>query len=176
MDEEGVGAGPTRNKAWRRASTDYVAFLDDDDELLPEHIEFCLKYATRTHADLVYPWFELVGWDEATPERPDPLAVPVNGRLVHPLGVAFGREQAAHLRKHAFIPATVLVKRSMLERVGGYPDHDSEEYDQFNGCEDWALLIRLLDAGARFAHVPQRTWRCHLGNGLGGKSWREPAV
>lgn len=172
IDREGMGAGPTRNLGWRRASSEYVAFLDDDDEFLPNHLEECLKAARREKADVVYPWFEHVGWPEWTKARPDPLAVMHHGRLVHPLGVKFGPEQAHHMRSHAFIPATIVVKRDVLEAVGGYPHHDSEEYERYNRCEDWALLIRLLDIHAKFVHVPKRTWRLHHGAGIGGQSWK----
>lgn len=173
LDMEGVGAGPTRNAAIEQAHTDYVAFLDDDDEFLPNHLALIMSAAKATRADVLYSWFELVGWDEATPDRPDPLATMFEGKLVHPLGVPFGTEQARHLRRYAWIPATIVVRRTMLERVGGYPAPGTAEYEQFNGCEDWALLIRLLDAGARFHHVPHRTWRCHHGDGTAGRPWKD---
>ncbi len=173
LDEEGAGAGPNRNRAWRLADTDYVAFLDDDDEFLPNHLALCMSAAKATGADVVYPWFELVGWPEATPERPDPLATRHNGELVHPLGVPFGSEQARHLRQYAWIPATIVVRRSMLERVGGYPAPGSAEAVRYNQCEDWALLNHMLDAGARFHHVPHRTWRLHHGDGTAGLPWKE---
>lgn len=172
LDDEGVGAGPNRNRACRLATTDYVAFLDDDDEFLPSHLALLMSAAKATSADVLYSWFELVGWDEATPDRPDPLATMYGGELVHPLGVPFGPEQARHLRRYAWIPATVMVRRTMIDKVGGYPSPGSEEYEQYSGCEDWALLIRLLDAGARFHHVPYRTWRCHHGNGTAGRPWK----
>lgn len=173
-DEHGAGAGTARNAAWQLAETDVVAFLDDDDELLPDHLELCVAALVAERADVAYPWFELVGWPDATEERPDPLATKVGGELVHPLGVPFGTEQAKHLREHAWIPATIVVRRDVLERVGGYPTAGSEEYERFNRCEDWALLNRLLDARARFVHVPKRTWRLYHGQqSTAGQNWRQ---
>lgn len=160
VDNNGDGAGPTRNLAWQAADTDYVAFLDDDDEFLPDHLQACMSAAKANNADVVYSWFELVGWPEATPERPDALAVMHNGRLVHPLGVPFGPEQARHMRHHAFIPITAVVRRSALERSGGFPTPGTPEWPR-EDCEDWGGWLRLLDVGARFVHVPKRTWRCH---------------
>jgi glycosyltransferase involved in cell wall biosynthesis len=171
VDRDGEGAGPTRNKAWRRATSEFVAFLDDDDEFNEDHLARCVMAAYSQQADVVYPWFEL--YDEmGNISSDEKLACPVNGMLRSPLGVAFGPEQARHMRQHAFIPATILVRRSMLEAVGGYPSHDSEEYERYRQCEDWALLNRLLDIHAKFVHVPHRTWRLHLGAGVGGQSWR----
>jgi glycosyltransferase involved in cell wall biosynthesis len=172
VDRDGEGAGPTRNKAWRRAKSDYIAILDDDDEFMPEHLRVLMRAAKNERADVVYSWFEHVGWPEWTPQRPDPLAVRDHGRLVHPLGVRFGPEQAEHMRTYAFIPATILVRRSSLEAVGGYPGPGDEDYERYDRCEDWALLIRLLDIRAKFIHVPMRTWRLHHGNGTAGLPWK----
>lgn len=170
-DTEGEGAGPTRNKGWQQASSDFIAILDDDDEFLPTHLESLMTAASRMRADVVYPWFDHIGWPEWTTERPDPLAVPFNGNLVHPFGIAFGPEQARHMRTHAFIPATILVRRLMLERVSGYPAPYTPEWEERGGCEDWALLIRLFDAGAKFYHHPERTWRLNHGAGTAGAPW-----
>lgn len=172
VDREGTGAGPTRNRAWQRASSDYVAFLDDDDEFFADHLKLLLAAADEEDADLVYPWFELFDDETGLWIEHDPLACPgPDGDLVSPLGVTFGPAQAEHLRKYAFIPATVMVRRTMLERVGGYPAHETAEYEQAQGWEDWAFLHRLLDADAKFVHVPHRTWRLHLGVGTAGKDW-----
>lgn len=167
IDHDGAGAGPTRNKAWQRATTDYIAFLDDDDEFLPEHLAVCMKVARQTGADLVYPWFDLIGWPEATPQRPDAMATMLNGQLIHPLGVPFGPEQEAHMRRHAFIPITTLVRRSALEKSGGFPTPGTPEWPR-DDCEDWGGWLRLLDSGAKFAHAPKRTWRCYYSPTGGG--------
>lgn len=176
VDRDGDGPARTRNNAWRRAETDYVAILDDDDEFLPNHLDLCMRAARVEKADLIYPWFEHVGWPEWTKDRPDPLAVPYEGRLQHPLGIRFGPEQAAHLRRYAFIPVTTVMRRSMLEAVGGYPEPGSPLWRQCNGLEDWAVELAMLDAHAKFVHVPYRTWRLHHGTGYGGKAWKDKVV
>jgi glycosyltransferase involved in cell wall biosynthesis len=56
-DKNHEGAAVTRNRGLERVETEFVAFLDDDDELLPNHLELCLDEIERTGADLVYPWF-----------------------------------------------------------------------------------------------------------------------
>jgi GT2 family glycosyltransferase len=50
-----------------------------------------------------------------------------------------------------YIPVTVLMRRSMFEKVGGF---QSEPYPG----EDQHLWLRAALAGARFAYVPQATW------------------
>lgn len=172
VDRDAEGAGPTRTRAALMADTDYVATLDDDDEFLPHHLESLLRTAQETGADAVYSWFHLDGWPEATPWRPDPLAVPVNGQLVHPLGVPFGPEQATHMREHAFIPVTGLYRTELLRAVGGWPTPGSAEWPRPD-CEDHGLWLKLLDVGAKIVHAPLRTWRCsyHAGS-TAGRPWR----
>ncbi len=150
IDHVGVGAAANRNDAWRSAKTDWVAFLDDDDLLFPNHLSTLLEFSDD--ADLVYPWFELR-------EGPDPLYVPRNGQLTPAFGVPFGDEQRDYvLTRGNFIPVTVLVRRELLEDVGGFPQPGSVEWPH-ETCEDWGCWQRMLRAGAKFRHVPERTWR-----------------
>jgi hypothetical protein len=164
-DVNGDGAAATRNRAWRRASADWVAFLDDDDVLHPQHLECLLEHASD--ADLVYPWFDL-------PIGVDPLAVEVDGRLRSPFGVTFGDEQARYVEeKGNFIPVTVLVRRRWLELVDGFPQPGSKRWPH-GECEDWGCWRDLLRAGARFKHVPERTWTWNWhGRNTSGRPWRK---
>lgn len=60
-DPERTGMAATRNRALRRVGTPLVAFLDDDDELYPEHLE-TLSSALKD-ADLVWSDCEVIGAD-----------------------------------------------------------------------------------------------------------------
>lgn len=164
IDHNGVGAATTRNHAWRSVDADWIAFLDDDDLLLPNHLETLLAHSDD--ADLVYPWFELL-------EGADPLYVTQNGRLVPAFGVPFGEEQREYVFTSGnFIPVTVLVRRALLEEVGGFPQPGSAEWPH-ETCEDWGCWQRLLRAGARFKHVPERTWRWRWhGQNTSGRPWK----
>jgi len=44
MDQKREGAATVRNRALDRVSTEFVAFLDDDDELLPNHLKLLARY------------------------------------------------------------------------------------------------------------------------------------
>lgn len=174
LDGDGDGAARTRNRAWRDAEpSDWIAFLDDDDELRPNHVELCLRHAQTTGADLVYPWFNI--HDDAGHDitARDPLTVPHAGSRRSPYGVAFDDELRTELlTRNNFIPVTVLVRRQLVEDVGGFPVPGTHEWGE-SCCEDWGLWRRLLDAGARFEHLPRRTWiwTWH-GRNTSGKPWR----
>lgn len=165
-----TGAGPTRNRLLARVSTEWTAFLDDDDEFYPHHLRVCLDHAAATGADLVYPWFDMIGWTPVTESAnaADPLATSVGGAWVSPFGVPFGAEQEAHLRTAGnFIPITVLVRTEALRSVGGFPTPGTPEWPDA-AREDWGGWLRLLDAGATFSHVQCRTWRWNHHDGHTG--------
>lgn len=176
LDDTGAGAAATRNRAWRDVGddVDWVAFLDDDDELGPDHVQLCLDRALEADADLVYPWFRILnatGGDITAAS--DPLRAPVGGRYASPYGVPFGDDLRRELMtRNNFIPVTVLVRRKLLAAVGGFPLPNTSEWPE-SCCEDWGLWRRLLEAGARFEHLPRRTWnwRWHGAN-TSGKPWK----
>lgn len=143
LDVDHHGAAATRNRALAAATTKWLAFLDDDDEFLPQHLERCLAHAADTGADLVYPWFEVVeGFD--------------------PLGWEGRPFNADEMRRYNYVPVTVLVKRELVLDAGGFQNRT----DGLAGAtwEDWHLWLALLDLGATFSHLPERTWRWHMGD------------
>lgn len=78
-DDSREGAGPTRQRGLEQVTSPWVAFLDSDDEMDPNHLERLLAFAAATGADYVYPWFRVVGgtdpfpfffgkpWDDSAP-------------------------------------------------------------------------------------------------------------
>lgn len=140
-DTHGDGAAATRNRAWRALDTDWVAFLDDDDELYPQHLERLVATACDRDADFVYPWFEVVGGVDPFPQhfgQPWNPAAPVQTTI------------------------TGLWRRTALEAVGGFPE-PADEVDPLGNRlgEDMLAVLALNRAGGRIVHLPERTWRWH---------------
>lgn len=169
-----TGADQARNRALERVTTDVIAWLDDDDQLLPGHLRACMRVLeqSREKPDLVYPVPSVVGGT-------DPTAVSVQGQWVLPWGVRFGPEQEAHLRRFgSFIPMTHLVRTEFVRRIGGFRPGQNVTTEgigrRYRG-EDEDYLIRLLDAGARFEHLDAKTWTWHVHAGnTGGKGLSSP--
>jgi len=154
LDTEHLGAGPNRNRGLFDSKTKWTAFLDDDDEFLPNHLNLLYDFACLTDADLVYPWFEVIGGT-------DPLAVEVGGNLRTPFGLSFGENEKQYILNTAnFIPITYLVNTEKAQSVGGYPDINTEEWPMDN-CEDWGFLKKMLRADSKFVHAPEITWHWH---------------
>lgn len=146
IDHDRRGAAAVRNETWQMASTEFVAFLDDDDELLPYHLEHLLAVQADTGADVVYPWHRIIGPDGRT-----------KADLLGAQGVPF---EPSELDVRNFIPVTLLVRRELLAEVGGFPLPGSPEWPH-QDCEDWACWRRLRDAGGKFVHTPEVTWLWH---------------
>lgn len=161
VDTERTGAAATRNRAIEKVTCEWTAFLDDDDTLYPHHLEFLERCALATGAGLVYPWYDGINSTGI-------LTTIRDGRHVDPFGVPFLAEQREHLLTTAnFIPINVLVRTSLLRQVGGFSPPPWA--DETNPCEDWGCWIKLLNAGAQFAHLPEVTWtwRGHGGHTSG---------
>lgn len=137
LDEHREGAAATRNRGLELVQTEWVAFLDDDDELKPHHLRACARHMALTDADLVYPGFD----------GEDPTGM--FGKAFDPLLLA----------RRNYIPVTVLTRTELVRAVGGFENHPDPDGKP---CEDWGLWLKLLDAGASFSHLPQRTWVWHL--------------
>lgn len=154
VDEEGAGAAFARNAALAMVDTTYVAFLDDDDEFLPHHLEALYRAIVTEDADLAYPWFSV-------PNGHDPLQVPVGGMRISPLGVPFGQEQADYILSTGnFIPITVLARTDQVRKAGGFQDFPGRMPNSAT-CEDWYMWRCMLENGCKFVHVPAVTWLWH---------------
>jgi hypothetical protein len=151
-DTRGEGPAAARNRAVLNtlsagATPEWIAFLDDDDEFHPGHVTRLVEHAEATGADVVYPWFDLnVG------------GVLDNGR--DPLGAEGLPFDPERLQSANYIPVTALVRTDLFVRAGGFPQPLSEEWPHPD-CEDWGLWRRLLSLGAKFEHLPERTWTWH---------------
>jgi glycosyltransferase involved in cell wall biosynthesis len=151
VDNGREGSAATRNRALDVAATAWVAFLDDDDALEINHVAELTACAERSGADIVYAGCTVVGpHGEIIPDREE------WGRFGQPFDPGL-------LRQHSYIPVTSLVRTEMAKQVGGFACPPGSIYD------DWGFYLRMLDAGARFEHLPVRTWVWHHGANTSGR-------
>lgn len=127
------GAGPTRTRALEAAQTEWVAFVDDDDTLLPHHLETLMGAAIATNSDVVWPWFEVIAGTDPFPELR-------------------GRQWDAQ-DPHMF-PITTLVRTELAKEVG----FTAPVHEDISG-EDHPFFAALSDAGGFFFHVDEITWQ-----------------
>jgi hypothetical protein len=153
VDVARLGAPVARQRALKGlgAGVDWVAPLDDDDEFMAFHLAALHEHAMVTGADYVYSWFE----------------------LVDPAGMSYGDHDPVFPETHYTNPfnpedpiettITILIRRELLESVGGYVALDRpEEYAKGASTgEDRNLTLRCIEAGATISHLVRRTWRWH---------------
>lgn len=141
VDHQRWGAARTRNRALFAAQTEWVAFLDDDDEMYPQHLMRLKDKQLESEADVVVPWFDVRG-----------------GRDPFPAGEHLEWDP---LRPYAF-PITNLVRRELALDVGGFPD---VKESKTCAAEDWYFWMAMRDAGAKFTRLFERTWVYNHGTG-----------
>lgn len=169
--EDTEGDGPAWVRNWltqnaRSMGSRYVAYLDDDDEFKPGHLTKLVRCADETGADVVYPWFDLMRGNVLRNDMKFLLQDFGPENRIDPFGQPFSAEA---LRKNNYIPVTALVRISKFVEVGGFPMTNSEAWPH-QDCEDWGLWLRMLDAGAKFEHLPERTWTWfHHGRNTSGR-------
>jgi glycosyltransferase involved in cell wall biosynthesis len=146
VDSEGRGAPEMRSRGLELVKTKWVAFLDDDDEFKPIHLEHLHAYAEATDADLVYPWFDVMGGS-------DPF--PINE---HRVWTADDPHQTT---------VTTLVKTEAALAVGGFRDPTTDDESPGTDAqghrsgEEFRFVIRLGRAGYKIEHLDEHTWIWH---------------
>jgi hypothetical protein len=134
-DRDRKGAGWTRQTLLRLVDTEWIAWLDSDDEWDPEHLAKLHQVAVATDAVFVFSWFH----------GPDPLG--------H-FGLPFNPCTPHHTTMNVLV-------RTDLAREVGFPDSSAPPYSN----EDWAFITGVsklaCERGLNMVHLAERTWTYH---------------
>ncbi|MHA1734107.1 MAG: glycosyltransferase family 2 protein [Promethearchaeota archaeon] len=145
--QENMGIGAARNRGIELARGEYVGFLDQDDFILPRMVEEKVRFLE---------------------EHPDHAMVFTNYRLFYkrtrqvspPLwrGLRSPYTLEDLLRRNRIGNLTVLVRKSVLERVGGFPTNRTR-------TEDYDLWLRVVGVG-KIGYLDDALglWTLHSGN------------
>jgi glycosyltransferase involved in cell wall biosynthesis len=144
-----AGQGAARNAGARRASGQYVAFLDQDDQWYPQKLEREVA-ALQANPDAVVAYSNSDRMDDEG--RLLQVGATVAERasaLVSPLGRLIG--------EGLVLPSSMLVRRDVFERIGGFDP-------QLTGFEDFDICARLRQQGRfLFIEEPGLCYRVHGG-------------
>lgn len=135
MDNDREGAWTTRMKAIKMAQTEWVAFLDDDDEFLPGHLSVLMEHAKYHNADCVWGWFEVIGGGDPWPHY--------RGRQYDPA------------QPHV-VPITYIVRRELLMDGPGFQPDAYGAWD----LQDMPVLNHIHANGKMIA-ANDITWKWH---------------
>ncbi|MHB1166211.1 MAG: glycosyltransferase [Candidatus Nanopelagicales bacterium] len=140
-DNRGISAA--MNRAVEISTGEYVAFLDNDDELAPRAMEEVIRAATLN------PSAEFFYSDE------DKIAP--DGSLVD----AYFKPDWSpeHLESCMYVLHLMVVKKGLFLELGGFRE-------EFSGAQDYDLALRLSNYGAQVVHIPKILyhWRMIAGS------------
>jgi len=150
LDLEKLGQPLILDQIIKEAKTKYVAILDDDDELLPNHIELLYKKIVETEADLVFPHFKYSNLSDA-------------GHLEKFKGLPWDNNNPHQ------VPITWIAKRKTILEVGGFSgDFDVLSYEIDNQGNrignDFNLIKKLAEANKHITNISEITWIYHVGH------------
>lgn len=151
IDLDKLGQPAVLDQIIEQATTKYVAILDDDDELLPNHIELLYKKIIETDADLVFPHFKYSNISDA-------------GHLEKFRGQPWDNNNPHQ------VPVTWIAKRQAILDVGGFSgDFDVLSYEVDNEGnrvgQDFNLIKKLAKANKHITNISEITWIYHVGHG-----------
>ena len=156
IDKENGGQGSARNAGVRATTAEFIAFLDQDDFFLPQHIEDLLLTIPNNDARLGYVYADLCGGDE-------------HGYINHSNLLRYQTREGRHpkqgsaaelIRQDMFVlPSASLIKRTAFTAVGGFDE-------QFIGYEDDDLFLRIYRNGYtnHYLDKPVTVWRRYGGS------------
>lgn len=120
------------NEVIPMASGRYIAFLDSDNEYLPDHLQVLYNAIINSDADLVYG---------------DRFFIDDTGQIQTQIGIYHDFAPQLLLQRNYIDMSDFLVKKECLLYVGGM----DEKYVRF---ADWNFLVRMVKAGFKFLRVP----------------------
>lgn len=132
-DHDSISLQHARNRGAHSANTDWLIFLDADDELDPNYVTEMLTIAYEY--DIIQP--STLGVYEDGTEDDKPVLIPEK-----PLGVA------------NYLVIGSMVRASKFWEVGGFRD--------LPALEDWDLFRRMFFAGGKIGKAPKAIYRVHV--------------
>jgi O-antigen/teichoic acid export membrane protein len=158
----------SRNEGTRRASGEWVAFLDADDEWMPEHLELFLR-VLQAESTGSFALFGANGVRVGPSQEESPF---FDTRALHPGGLVTTEE---FVRIRPIITSSALARRDDILAAGGF-----QEVQEAVSAEDFDLWYRLSKRGGVYfdprVHVRYHETPQGLTKGEGGWRSRHAAI
>jgi len=121
---ENRGVSAARNAGVKATTAPWLAFLDSDDEWLPEKLEKQVRW-TQLHPDMYIVQTREIWIRHGRRVNPPKTHEKIEGDLF-----------AASLERCMITPSSVMLRRTLFELAGGFNE-------SFQACEDYDLWLRI---------------------------------
>jgi GT2 family glycosyltransferase len=162
--QENAGPGAARNRGLAESKGEFIHFFDSDDIAAPNKHEVQVRALQETGTDIAYgPWVKgyIMEHGEKSVERgakgenegdlgeyPEKrYSFEAEGHVLQQKGLPKGDLVKELLTRWSVVPHACIFRRSVVEKVGGFPK-------ELFGTEDQMMFLRCLLADARVVHTP----------------------
>lgn len=156
--QENAGPGAARNRGFAESKGEFIHFFDSDDIAAPNKHEVQVRALQETGADIAYgPWVKgriFAGKSQHGEKRHH---FEPEGHVLQQNGLPKGDLMKELLTRWSVVPHACLFRRSIVEKVGGFPA-------ELFGTEDQMMFLRCLLNGARVVHTPDTIEFYRLGD------------
>jgi len=147
------GSAETRNIGIDAARGEYITFLDDDDEYLPQKIERQVAFMEEEKLD--YSITDLYLYNDG--------GTLIDKRVRSYIGERSGQELFEnHMKHHITGTDTMMFRKEYLTAIGGFPKIDVGD--------EFYLMQRAIEKGGKFGYLPGCDVKAYVHTGEGGLS------
>lgn len=145
------GLARAKNAGLKRINTEYVAFLDADDEYIPGKLEKQMKFIENNNVDFLGTLATLKDVRSGTPKMIQGFSY---------VGQYETHEQISNriLQENVMTHGSMLIRKKALDELGGYND--------VRGKEDWDLWKRAISSGYKFYQLQERLYMLTMGTSV----------
>lgn len=137
QNEANLGGAGSRNEGIRVANGEYITFLDDDDEYLPEKVEKQLEFIKENQLDMSFGKLNLYNEQgKLTDVREHDIKSYDKVYL-----------QKYHLTKQITGTPTFMVRKSILTKIGGF--------EIVPMGQEYYLMYKILQTGCKIGYFPE---------------------
>jgi len=159
LSQKNAGPGSARNRGFLESKGEFIHFFDSDDIAARNKHEVQLEVLQKNNADIAYcPWVK-GRFQKVKKREQDQIEFIPEGYILQLKGLPQGNLIQELLTRWSVVPHACLFRRSIVEKVGGFP------VDLF-GTEDQLMFLRCLLFGARVIHTPGTLEFYRTGNDL----------
>lgn len=143
VKKENGGAGSARNAGLRAATAQWVSFVDSDDGLQPEFLEFFYTAATQAQAALAICNLQMI--PEGSDQKPAPLAPLTYEKLTAAEGMSI-------FCTRWIGPVCLFMNRNFQQTNNLFFD------EACTYCEDAPFITNVIAAAEKIAYIEQETY------------------